>query len=123
MFGRIDDEGWVFVNGRRVGESRDWQASLAFDIKKYLHPGDNVIAVGVHNNGGSGGLTLGVNLDLISDPIAPAWSRSLFNGLAEVIVQSTKDAGEIQLTASADGLAPATATIQSQAVTLRPSVP
>jgi beta-galactosidase len=122
-FGRIDDEGWVFVNGRRVGESRDWQTSPAFDIKKYLHPGDNVIAVGVHNNGGSGGLTLGVNLDLISDPIAPAWSRSLFNGLAEVIVQSTKDAGEIQLTASADGLAPATATIQSQAVTLRPSVP
>jgi beta-galactosidase len=122
-FGRIDDEGWVFVNGRRVGESRDWKDSPAFDIKKYLHPGDNVIAVGVHNKEGSGGLTLGVNLELISDPIAPAWSRSLFNGLAEVIVQSTKDAGEIQLTASADGLAPATATIQSQAVTLRPSVP
>ena len=122
-FGRIDDEGWVFVNGRRVGESRDWQDSPAFDIKKYLHPGDNVIAVGVHNKEGSGGLILGVNLELISDPIAPAWSRSLFNGLAEVIVQSTKDAGEIQLTASADGLAPATATIQSQAVTLRPSVP
>jgi beta-galactosidase len=122
-FGRIDDEGWVFVNGRRVGESRDWKASPAFDIKKYLHPGDNVIAVGVHNKEGSGGLTLGVNLELISDPITPAWSRSLFNGLAEVIVQSTKDAGEIQLTASADGLAPATSTIQSQAVTLRPSVP
>ena len=122
-FGRIDDEGWVFVNGRRVGESRDWKASPAFDIKKYLHPGDNAIAVGVHNKEGSGGLTLDVNLELISDPITPDWSRSLFNGLAEVIVQSTKDAGEIQLTASADGLAPATSTIQSQAVTLRPSVP
>jgi beta-galactosidase len=122
-FGRIDDSGWVFVNGQRVGESRDWEASPTFDIKKYLQPGDNVVAVGVHNAEGSGGLTMGVSLELVSAPVAPAWSRSLFNGLAEVIVQSTKDAGDIQLTASADGLAPATSTIQSQTVTLRPSVP
>jgi beta-galactosidase len=122
-FGRIDDNGWVFVNGQRVGESRDWQSSPTFDIKKYLHPGDNVVAVGVHNAEGSGGLTMGVSLELVSAPVAPAWSRSLFNGLAEVIVQSTKEAGDIQLTASADGLVPATSTIQSQAVKLRPSVP
>lgn len=49
--------------------------------------------------------------------------RSLFNGLAQVIVQSTRDAGEIKLTASADDLAPATATLQSQPCALRPSVP
>ncbi len=122
-FGRIDDNGWVFVNGQRVGESRDWQSSPVFDIKKYLHAGDNVVAVGVQNVEGSGGLTMDVNLELLSDPVPPAWSRSLFNGLAEVIVQSTKDAGEIKLTASADGLTPATATVQAQAVTLRPSVP
>jgi beta-galactosidase len=81
------------------------------------------VAVGVHNQEGSGGLDLDVNLELISNPVPTAWSRSLFNGLAEVIVQSTKDAGGINLTASADGLAPATSTIQSQAVTLRLSVP
>jgi beta-galactosidase len=52
------------------------------------------------------------------------WSRSLFNGLAEVIVQSTKDAGEIKLTASADGLTPATVSVQSQSATPpRPFVP
>ena len=122
-FGRIDDSGWVFVNGQRVGGSRDWQESPAFDIKKYLHAGDNVVAVGVHNAEGDGGLIMGVNLEILSDPVQPAWSRSLFNGLAEVIVQSTKDAGEIKLTASADGLAPATATVTTQPVTLRPSVP
>jgi beta-galactosidase len=122
-FGRIDDMGWVFVNGHRVGESLDWQQSPVFEIKKYLHAGDNVVAVGVHNQEGSGGLTMDVNLELVSNPVAPAWSRSLFNGLAEVVVQSTKDAGDITLTASADGLTPATATIQSQAVALRPSVP
>jgi beta-galactosidase len=121
-FGRIDDLGWIFVNGQRVGESRDWQDSPVFDIKRFLHPDDNVVAVGVHNQQGSGGLTMDVKLELVN-PVSPAWSRSLFNGLAEVIVQSTKDAGGITLMANADGLAPATSTIQSQAVTLRPSVP
>jgi beta-galactosidase len=52
-----------------------------------------------------------------------AWSRSVFNGLAQVLVQSTKDAGEIKLTASADGLQSVTTTIQSQPCELRPSVP
>jgi beta-galactosidase len=47
------------------------------------------------------------------DNPSPTWSRSLFNGLAQVIVQSTKDAGEITLTATSKGLAPATATLKS----------
>jgi len=64
-----------------------------------------------------------VNVELISQPNTPAWSRSAFNGLAQIIVQSTKDAGEIKLTATADGLHPATATVTTQAVALRPSVP
>ena len=49
--------------------------------------------------------------------------RSLFNGLAQIIVQSTKAAGEIKLTATADGLAPATTTVNTQPCTLRPFVP
>ena len=57
--------------------------------------------------------------------IAPSstWRRSLFNGLAQVIVQTTGEPGEIKLTAKSDGLTPATATLQSQASTPRPSVP
>jgi beta-galactosidase len=39
---------------------------------------------------------------------APQWQRSVFNGLAQVIVQSTGQAGEITLEATAPGLAPAT---------------
>jgi len=49
--------------------------------------------------------------------------RSLFNGLAQVIVQSTRDAGEIKLTATADGLAPATAVMQTQPCTPRRYMP
>ena len=122
-FGGIDDHGWIFVNDRRVGKSDDWEAQPAFDIKKALHAGDNVIAVGVLNESGNGGLNPDVNVELTGKPVANAWSRSVFNGLAQVIVQSTKDAGEIKLTASADGLQPATTTITAQACAARPSVP
>jgi beta-galactosidase len=57
--------------------------------------------------------------------IAPSaiWERRLFNGLAQVIVQTTKDSGEIKLTATSGGLAPATVSLISQPARPRPSVP
>ncbi len=45
-FSGCDDHGLFFVNGQRVGESHDWQAQPMFDIKRALHVGNNVIAVG-----------------------------------------------------------------------------
>jgi beta-galactosidase len=111
------------VNNQRVGESHDWDAQPVFDIKKALHAGDNVIAVGVKNDAGEGGLSPDVNVEIVGKPAGLAWSRSLFNGLAQIIVQSTKDAGEIKLTASADGLKSATATVTTQPCPSRPSVP
>jgi beta-galactosidase len=122
-FGGIDDHGWVFVNQQLVGESTDWAAQPAYDIKNALHAGDNVIAVGVLNASGSGGLNPDVNVELTGQPNKPAWARSTFNGLAQVIVQSTKDAGEMKLTATSDGLQPAVATVATQSVALRPEVP
>jgi beta-galactosidase len=122
-FGGIDDHGWIFVNNRRVGESTDWSAQPAFDIKKALHAGDNVIAVGVVNESGTGGLNSDVNVELVGKPAASAWSRSVFNGLGQIMIQSTREPGEIKLTASADGLSPATATVSSQPGAPRPVVP
>ncbi|MFO1475201.1 MAG: beta-galactosidase GalA [Verrucomicrobiota bacterium] len=122
-FSGCDDEGWYFVNGQFVGESHDWQAQPIFDAKKYLHAGDNVIAVGVYNNAAQGGLNPNVNVQIVGHATAAPWSRSLFNGLAQIIVQSTPNAGESKLTATADGLQPATATIQTQPGKLRPSLP
>jgi beta-galactosidase len=50
--------------------------------------------------------------------------RSLFNGLAQVIIQSTKTPGEIHVDASKEGeLVPATIVIGTRQVALRPSVP
>ncbi|HXI69823.1 MAG TPA: beta-galactosidase GalA [Verrucomicrobiae bacterium] len=53
---------------------------------------------------------------------APDWQRSLFSGLAQIIVQSTKEPGEIKLTARADSLTPVTLTIPSQPATPRPAI-
>ena len=121
-FSGCDDEGWYFVNNHFVGESHDWQAQPIFDVKKYLHVGDNVIAVGVYNGVAQGGLNPNVNVQIIGHATAAPWSRSLFNGLAQIIVQSTKDAGGIKLTATADGLTPTTAVLQTKPSALRPSV-
>ena len=122
-FSGCDDEGWYFVNNQFVGESHDWQAQPIFDAKKYLHVGDNVIAVGVYNGVAQGGLNPNVNVQIVGHVTAAPWSRSLFNGLAQVIVQSTKDAGEIKLAATANGLAPATVNVQTKLSAPRPSLP
>jgi beta-galactosidase len=123
LFNGCDDEGWYFVNGQFAGETHDWDAKPAFDITRFLHAGDNVIAVCCSNGGGQGGLDPNVNVDIATKPIPVPWSRSLFNGLAQIIVQSTRDAGEIKLTATADGLKLATVTVQTQSCALRPAVP
>jgi len=52
----------------------------------------------------------------------PDWQRSLFSGLAQIIVQSTQEPGEIKLTARADGLTPVTLTIPSHPTLPRPGV-
>ena len=122
-FAGCDDDGWFFVNNQFVGESHDWAAQPVFNTKQFLHVGDNVIAVGVKNSGGQGGLKPEVNLDLIGETTALQWSRSLFNGLAQIIVQPTKDAGEIKLTATAEGLKPATAVLEAKFCIPRPFVP
>jgi beta-galactosidase len=68
-------------------------------------------------------LNRGVRLRFQGEPAPIAWRRSVFNGLAQIIVQSTRAAGAIRLTARADGLQPATITIRSEAAPLRPFVP
>jgi beta-galactosidase len=122
-FSRIDEDGWFYVNGQKVGESHDWQETPRFDIKPLLRAGENIIAVAVANRYGPGGINLGVTLETRQNPAPPQWRRSVFNGLAQLIVQSTKQSGEIKLRAAADGLSPTTLTLESKACVLRPQMP
>jgi len=121
--GMIDEEGWVYVNGKPAGETHDWQTPGVFDLKPLLHPGENTLAIAVANWNGSGGLNKGVTLEFQDQPVAPAWQRSVFNGLAQILVQSAKEPGEIKLTATAAGLSPATVSVPSQPCPPRPAAP
>ena len=96
---------------------------VPIDAKRLLHPGDNTVAVVVSNYSESGGLNQGVTLRMQDKAILPEWKRSVFNGLAQVIVQSTREPGAIKLVATAEGLSPATVSVQSQPCVPRPSVP
>jgi len=53
----------------------------------------------------------------------PVWQRSLFNGFAQIIVQSTKEPGDIKLTARTTGLAETTLPLTAKPVALRLAVP
>ncbi len=124
-FAGMGDRGTLFVNGQRADDVHGWTPQPPFDVKRLLHEGDNVIVVAMAKDTANGDLNTDVKLEIISDP-APAalpWSRSAFNGLAQVIVQSTRDAGEIKLTAAAAGLKPSTASVRSKSCDPRPSVP
>lgn len=103
-FGMIDDSGWVYVNGKFAGEAHDWRSNQSFEIGKFLNPGGNTIAVAVRNESGPGGVSKGVTMELIKKHRPANWRRSVFNGFAQVIVQSDKTAGEIRLSAHANGL-------------------
>jgi beta-galactosidase len=120
QFGMIDDDGWIYVNGQPVGESHDWRASPTFEVRKFLRTGDNSIAVAVHNGDGPGGINKGVRLTFPSKALPVNWKRSVFNGLAQVIVQSGTEAGEIRLTAHADGLASSSIIIETKGDSARP---
>ena len=122
-FGAINGTGKIYVNGQKAGETHDRGVASAVDVKQLLHPGDNTVAVLVENYSSSGGITNGVTLRMQDKPVLPEWKRSVFNGLAQIIVQSTREPGAIKLTAAAEGLSPATVSVQSQPCEPRPAAP
>jgi len=119
-FGTIDDDGWIFVNGKLAGESHEWSASPMCPVAGLLRPGENTVAVVIKNLAGPGGLGKGAGLHLPEKPAAPDWKRSVFNGLAQVIVQAERETGEIRLTAKAEGLKETTIVIRAEPCVPRP---
>jgi beta-galactosidase len=60
----------------------------------------------------------------IQEPPTPVeWQRSVFNGLAQILVQSTGEPGTIRLTARAAGLQFCTREIEATPGLLRPRMP
>jgi len=121
-FGTLKDAGWIYVNDKLAGESGA-SISPSFNVRKFLHPGVNTIAVLVKCNGLAGGISHGVSVELPAEPVRADWQRSTFNGLAQILVQSTGESGQIKLTASTDGFPPATLIIPTQPALSRLAAP
>ncbi len=124
----IVDAQAVFVNGHLVADKigRDDKNIKGVTLPKdILKEGRNTYAVV-----GKELLRRWTWEELNQDPgfvrtVVPAkpWKRSLFSGLAQVLVQSERKPGEIVLKAFSKDLAPAELRIGSKAVPWRPAVP
>ena len=121
LFRDVGQTHWVYLNGKPVARNlaRD-PAGHQFDLgAAALRPGKNVIAIIATplagGAAGRGGQATGRGSPMAVKFMTPAsgWKRSLFGGLAQVLVQSTGEPGEITLTATAKGLAPAVLKIQT----------
>jgi beta-galactosidase len=113
-----------YINGHKISGTIDGRSPAVFNVKPYLHAGANVVAVAAASYGAEAtGMSKGVTLRLQDAAPPVQWSRSVFNGLAEVIVQAAKEPGTIVLTARSEGLQTASFRLPSRAVAPRPSVP
>jgi len=119
-------EQWIYLNGQPLAEDvRRDHAGHHFDLDPtLLRMGKNVIAVIATplpgNPRGERRREREVgNPAVVRIVTSPGdWNRSLFNGLAQVIVQSTREPGEITLTASSPGLSPKVLKLETRPVPL-----
>ncbi len=123
VFGRLNGSGLVYINGVKVGPTTDSRAAATYGLKAFLHPGENTVAVALRVYGPAGGVNQGVGLRIAAEPPPVAWSRSVFNGLAQIIVQAPRQSGTLRLTARSPGLQPATVEIPAEPAQPVPAVP
>ena len=122
-FGHLNGGGSVYLNGQRIGSTGDARAASTYDVKSRLRVGENSIGVVITNYGASGGVNDGVMLRLHDEPASVEWSRSAFNGLAQVIVKATRESGTLTLTARAGALRSATLAVIARPASHRAAVP
>ena len=113
--GKIRGNGAIFVNEKLIGRGFGPWNSTVLDVGNAFHEGENTIAVVVNAEQDDAGLIEGASLRLPEKSTTPQWSRSAFNGYAQVIVASRTLGGAIRLTAQADGLKPSTIELHSAA--------
>jgi beta-galactosidase len=117
----------IYLNGKLLAENIPAsKVGNTFRLDHtMLHTGSNslvVIATPVIRKYSWEGFNTDPGRLQIITPAAP-WHRRAFNGLAQVIVQTTQESGSLILTATAPGLKPATLTLRAMAAPSRPSVP
>ena len=127
LFRNLGEQQSVYVNGQLLGQqlAANGSKGYAFPLAaKLLHPGPNSVVIiarpfirqhswdNINTNPGAVSLRTP----------APAWHRRAFNGLAQVLVQTTGAPGSLVLTATAPGLRPARLALPVRAAAPRPAV-
>jgi beta-galactosidase len=115
----------IYLNGSPVTQEITETGAQEFKLNSdLLHSGKNVIAIVAAPASSARGNRGGQSNPAMIRVVVPAkdWQRSLFNGLAQVIVQSTGKPGDIQLTAKSTGLADAVLRIHAEETALRPAI-
>jgi len=95
----------IYINGTVIAANLKESKEFIID-QSILHEGKNtiaIIAMPLLKNHPWDIVNMNPGLFQIVTP-APAWKRKLFNGLAQVIVQSTGETGDIVLTATSGAL-------------------
>ena len=119
--GYMDDEMKMYLNGKLIAECGMFGTPKPFEVKGVLRVGRNQLAV-VHKNTAGGG-SFGHGVALTTRAPAPPWSHRAFNGLAQVLVQTGRESGPMQLTVRSPGLQEAVLDLQAKPAEARPSAP
>ncbi|MCS7263585.1 MAG: beta-galactosidase [Armatimonadetes bacterium] len=67
LFEGVDDNAWVWLNGKKVGEHFGWDEPFILPVSKAVKVGRNILVVGVENRDGPGGIYAPVRLVCTSD--------------------------------------------------------
>jgi len=126
FYNSIGKEQSIYINGKLIGVniSQNEKGNAFILDAAILHTGVNTIAIAATpllKKQPWDNVNMNPGLFQIVTP-ADAYKRKLFSGLAQVIVQATGDAGEIFITATANGLKQGEIKIQSVKTAMRPAV-
>ena len=116
--GRAEGSAEFYWNGARLPSSGGDSGQQAVSIPNAV-VGGNVLAVVITAREAKGGVTRSPSLLLTPKGPLP-WRRSVFNGLAQVIVQTLRAPGVITLNASSEGLSPAAVKLTVEKAESRP---
>lgn len=116
----------IYLNGKRIADQikRDTLGQVFTLDNELLKTGTNHLAYkgkALYKRSRWEELNTDPGLIQIKPP-KEQWKRRLFNGLAQIIIQSTEDAGEVRLTATSPELKDAEITITAEEATIKPNV-
>lgn len=122
----IGREQTIYINGKAIAQNlKEGEAVKGFALdKSLLRPGKNeitIIATPIPKRNEWNNVNTDPGLIQLLTPAEP-WKRKLFNGLAQVLIQTTGEAGEIILSAEAPGLQKTTLKLKAAKVAARPAV-